>query len=131
MSSSYETEAKQRWGQTEAYAIAAKRTKNYSSTDWALIKSEAATIYQGFYAHRSQPAESAEIKSLVQAWREHLDRWYYPCSMEMLVGLADIYEQDVRFQQNIDKVGGEGTCACMIDAIRDYSSRVSSQSISE
>lgn len=120
MSDSYHREAQQRWGQTASYKIAAQRTQSYTSEDWVRIKSEAAEIYQVFQMHREAEMDCAELRLAVRRWQHHIDRWFYPCDGETLIGLADLYEMDVRFQENIDKVGGEGTADCMILAIRHH-----------
>ena len=42
---------------------------------------------------------------MVEAHRAHIDRWFYPCSVEMQRGLAAMYVADPRFAANIDKYG--------------------------
>ena len=37
--------------------------------------------------------------------RLSIDRWFYPCSPKMHYGLADMWEADRRFADNIDKYG--------------------------
>ena len=44
MNDPYESETKRRWGQTEAFKIAAERTKSYTPEDWVRIKAEAKEI---------------------------------------------------------------------------------------
>jgi hypothetical protein len=46
-----------------------------------------------------------------------IDRWFYPCSKAMHRGLADLYEADARFAQNIDR-HGKGLTAFLAVAIR-------------
>ncbi|TFI31862.1 MerR family transcriptional regulator, partial [Micrococcus endophyticus] len=36
----YQAEAEQRWGETDAWAESARRTKHYSKQDWERIKAE-------------------------------------------------------------------------------------------
>ena len=38
----YAAEVKERWGDTEAYAESARRTKSYTEADWVRIKGEEA-----------------------------------------------------------------------------------------
>ena len=111
-------EAEKKWGNTEAYKIAAKRTKSYTSTDWKRIKLESRSIYEGFQKTRAEPLDSQEVLRWVEQWQQHIDQYYYPCSDELLLSLAQLYEQDPRYQKNIDKVGGTGTSNRMIEAIR-------------
>lgn len=115
-------EAQKRWGQTQAYKIAAQRTQSYTPTDWKRIKLEARAIYQGFQQSQTLSLADDEVKRWVDAWQHHIDQYYYPCDNQMLCHLADLYEQDLRYAKNIDKVGGEGTAQRMIEAIRHYHS---------
>lgn len=125
MKDPYESESKRRWGQTEAFKIAAERTKSYTAEDWIRIKAEAEEIYQGFQQSTDQSLDSKKVKRWVDAWQQHLDATYYPCSDEQLLSLADLYEQDVRYAKNIDKVGGVGTSERMVAAIRYWKSAIS------
>lgn len=120
MNDPYESESKRRWGQTEVFKIAAERTKCYTAEDWMRIKAEAKEIYQGFQQSTDLPVNSKDVHKLVEAWQQHLHTTYYPCSDEQLLSLADLYEQDARYANNIDKIGGVGTTERMIAAIRHW-----------
>ncbi len=41
----YEAEAKERWGETEAYRESARRSRRYGKDDWRQIQEEQAAIY--------------------------------------------------------------------------------------
>lgn len=122
MSDKYKDEAQQRWGQTDSYQIAAQRTQSYTPEDWIQIKSEAADIYRIFHLNREAYMDCVELRNAVRRWQLHINQWFYPCDDQLLLGLADLYEMDMRFQDNIDKIGGEGTAQCMILAIRHHAS---------
>jgi hypothetical protein len=49
--------------------------------------------------------------------REHIDRWFYACSPQMHVRLAEMYVHDERFAEFFDK-HGEGLSSYVADAIR-------------
>jgi DNA-binding transcriptional MerR regulator len=114
----HEEEARQRWGDTEAYAQSAQRTSGYTKQDWEAIQAEAADIYAGFVAlqRRGIAADSPEVATMVEAHREHISRWFYDCSPEIHAGLGQMYVADQRFADNIDK-SGEGLSAYMSAAI--------------
>lgn len=118
--SDYQNEAKDRWGHTDAYQIAAQRTASYTAADWEQIRTEAANIYQVFYQYRHDLPDTPALQQAVERWRVHLERWFYPCDGQMLQSLADLYENDPRFQHNIDKIGGDGTAGAMVSAMRYY-----------
>ena len=54
---------------------------------------------------------------IAERHRLSIDRWFYPCSMVMHLGLADMYESDHRFGENIDK-HGPGVTMFLVEAIR-------------
>ncbi len=47
--------------------------------------------------------ESAEAMRAAESHRENITRWYYDCTYEMQVGLADMYLADPRFMANYEK----------------------------
>ena len=40
---------------------------------------------------------------LEEKHRKNIDRWYYPGSPEMHVGLSDMYTADPRFEEHFEK----------------------------
>jgi hypothetical protein len=56
------------------------------------------------------------VQALVEAHRAHIDRWFYPCSVDMHKGLGAMYVQDARFKANLDKVA-PGFAQYLSDAI--------------
>jgi hypothetical protein len=42
---------------------------------------------------------------IAERHRVSIERWFYPCSFALHAGLADGYEADSRFGENIDKFG--------------------------
>lgn len=47
--------------------------------------------------------ESEDGRAAAEAMRQHIARWFYPCSPEMHAGLADMYESDGRFSAHYEK----------------------------
>lgn len=105
--SKYEAEVKRRWGHTDSYEESARRTKSYTAEDWKQMKAEQAAIYaEAFTALKAGSApDSVEAMDIAERHRLSIDRWFYPCSVAMHAGLADGYEADRRFAENIDKLG--------------------------
>jgi DNA-binding transcriptional MerR regulator len=123
--SQYEAEAKQRWGQTDAYKTSQTRAKSYRKEDWEQIKTEQDAIYADLAAAMTtgKPASGQEAMDVAERHRLSIDRWFYPCSQAMHVGLADMYESDERFAANIDKYGA-GLTAYFAEAIRANAKRL-------
>jgi DNA-binding transcriptional MerR regulator len=103
----YEAEVEQRWGNTEAYRISRQRTDAYTEKDWQTFKEEAAAIYGDAYAalQSGKRPEDPAVMAIAERHRLSIDRWFYPCSVNMHSGLADMYEADKRFADTIDQAG--------------------------
>lgn len=103
--SRHEAEARARWGETDAYKESARRTSTYTKADWARYKAEAhdlmsdaANLFRAGVA-----ADGDEAMAVAERHRRSIDRWFYPCPPALHAGLADMYEVDARFAENIDR----------------------------
>ena len=117
----YETEARQRWGNTAAYREYEQKTKNYTKEKWAEVNSGLMAIFAEFAAVKNSgaSADSAEAQALVAKLQAHITANYYTCTNEILAGLGEMYVCDERFKKNIDKYG-DGTAEFAADAIATY-----------
>ena len=117
-------EAQQRWGRTDAYEASMKRTKSYTEADWLKLKEEQGAIYADAFAALKAGTSPADTIAMDVAERHRLsiDRWFYPCSTRMHCGLAEMYESDERFRENIDEHGA-GLTAFLSAAIRANAKR--------
>ena len=101
----HEKEVQERWGKTDAYQESARRTNGYKADDWARIKAESDGIEAGM-AELMKAGEAADgPRAMDQAEHARLliDRWFYPCSHRMHVGLADMYTADGRFAAHYEE----------------------------
>ncbi|MBE6651319.1 MAG: hypothetical protein E7613_08410 [Ruminococcaceae bacterium] len=121
----YETEARSRWGNTDAYREHEQKTKNYTKKKWAEANDGLMAIFAEFAACKDSgaSADSAEAKELVIKLQHHITENYYTCTDETLVGLGKMYVADERFKKNIDKYG-EGTVDFAAEAIAVYCRKV-------
>jgi MerR family transcriptional regulator, thiopeptide resistance regulator len=119
----YEQEAKERWGKTEAYRESRRRTQAYTADDWKRYRAENDAVMAAFVSALGQgkAADDPAVLELAEQHRLLIDRWFYPCSHEMHARLADMYEADPRFAENIDKAGA-GLTPFLSAAIRANSS---------
>ena len=117
----YETEARERWGDTSAYREHEEKTKHYTKEKWAEANDGLMAIFAEFAACKQSRAstDSAEVQALVAEFQAHITANYYTCTDEILAGLGKMYVADERFKQNIDKYG-EGTAEFAADAIEVY-----------
>ena len=117
----YETEARERWGATDAYREHEQKTKNYSKEKWAEANEGLMAIFAEFAALKNSgvAADSAEAQALVAKLQAHITENYYTCTDEILAGLGQMYVADERFKKNIDKYG-DGTAEFVSEGIRIY-----------
>ena len=117
----YETEARERYGDTAAYREHEQKTKNYTKEKWAEANDGLMAIFAEFAACKESGASfvSAEVQVLVAKLQTHITANYYTCTDEILAGLGKMYVADERFKKNIDKYG-EGTAEFAAEGIRIY-----------
>ena len=118
MSNKYEAEARERWGDTEAYREHEHKTKNYTKEKWAEANDGLMAIFAEFATCKANGAtpDSVEAQALVTKLQNHITDNYYTCTDEILAGLGKMYVADERFKKNIDK-NGDGTAAFAAEAI--------------
>ena len=117
----YETEARSRWGNTDAYRESEQKTKNYTKEKWTEANDGLMAIFAEFAALKNSGAvaDSAEAQALVDKLQAYITENYYTCADEILAGLGKMYVADERFKKNIDKYG-EGTAEFVSEGIRIY-----------
>ena len=117
----YKEEAKERWGNTDAYKEHAQKTKGYSKAKWNDMVEEMNAIFGEFALcmKNGGTPESAEAQSLVKTLQDHITANYYTCTNQILAGLGQMYVADERFRNNIDK-HADGTAAFACEAIACY-----------
>ena len=117
----YETEARSRWGNTDAYREHEQKTKNYTKEKWSEANDGLMSIFAEFAECKNAglAPNVPEVQSLVVKLREYITQNYYTCTDEILAGLGQMYVADERFKKNIDKYG-EGTAEFAAEGIRIY-----------
>jgi DNA-binding transcriptional MerR regulator len=101
----YEAEVEERWGNTDAYKESQKRVKRYGKAEWDAIKAEGDAIYRKLadLMAAGTPARDPAVQAAAEEHREHISKWFYPCSKEIHRGLGEMYVADPRFTANLDR----------------------------
>jgi MerR family transcriptional regulator, thiopeptide resistance regulator len=125
----YEEEAKERWGGSAEYEESIKRTRRYTREDWKRLGVEAGAIHEGFAQAMDAmvPPTDARAMDLAERHRQHISRWFYPCSFEIHTGLGQMYVADPRFAANYEPIR-TGMAQYICDAIRANAERSSRDS---
>lgn len=117
--SQYAQEARERWGQTDAYRESEKRTAAYGKQEWAAVRAESDAIMREFAALVGQAPDSPAVQAAVGKWQAHISARYYACTDSILAGLGEMYLADERFTKTLESFG-TGTAKLMSDGIRAY-----------
>ena len=117
----YEVEAKQRWGETDAYKEHQEKTADYSKDKWQEVNDGLMTIFAKFAEcmKNGNTADLDDAQALVKELQNYITENYYTCTTEILAGLGLMYVADERFKANIDK-SGDGTAEFASKAIENY-----------
>lgn len=117
----YESEAKERWGKTEAYKEHTEKTKDYSKDKWQSVTDGLDSIFGEFAecVKDGNAPDSEAAKALTEKLQKHITDNFYTCTNEILSGLGQMYVCDERFTRNIDK-HGVGTAEFVNKAIIEY-----------
>lgn len=120
----YEEEARRRWGDTPAFAESQRRTKRCSTADMARMKAELEDVeaeLARLLAAGVAP-DAPEAAAAAEAHRQHITRWFYDCSHDIHVGLAEMYLSDERFTEHYERRAA-GLAAFVAAAIRANAQR--------
>jgi len=120
----YADEARERWGETEAYQESARRTKSYGKSDWAAMRAESERSMKTFAAllERGVAPVSPEAMDAAEEARLLIDRWFYPCSKAMHATLGEMYVADPRFTATYENIK-PGLAAFVSAAIKANAAR--------
>ena len=110
----YAAEAKEKWGNTEAYKEYEQKPKRGDPSDALMsLFAEAGKL-------RHLSPESAEAQAAVAGIQTFITDNFYTCTKQIFAGLGQMYVADERFKANIDAAGGEGTADFVSKAIEIY-----------
>ncbi|MDO5559948.1 MAG: MerR family transcriptional regulator [Oscillospiraceae bacterium] len=120
----YEKEAKEKWGDTDAYKESSKKTAGYSKDKWNEVNAGMDALMAEFAQcmNNGVKPQDNEAQELVSRWQAFITDNYYSCTKEVLAGLGQMYTSDERFMKNIDS-HSTGTAEFMSAAIAEYCSK--------
>jgi DNA-binding transcriptional MerR regulator len=120
----YQEEARERWGDTEAWRQSQQRTSQYTKADWQAIKAEAdginARLVEALQA--GEPAHSPAAMDAAEAHRQHITRWFYDCPAEMHACISEMYVSDPRFAKTYEDMA-PGLAQYVRDAVHANAAR--------
>ena len=114
----YKAEAKQRWGNTEAYKQSVARTKNWTKEDYKRIGEEGLALTKQIALVMNLPVSDPKVQELIKLHHDGIEV-FYTCSMEMYRGLAEMYITDPRFAKYYEDIA-PGLAKFVHDAILHF-----------
>ena len=117
----YDVEVNARWGDTDAFREYKSKTSGYDTDKWQTVNDGLSTAFLKFSEclKSGKTADCDEVLKLVKDLQDYITKNYYTCTNEILSGLGQMYVNDERFKNNIDKCG-EGTAEFVSLAIKNY-----------
>ena len=117
-------EVEERWGDTDAYRESQRRVSRYTKADWDRLKADAAAATNAMVnaMQAGKPADSVEAMDGAEAHRRHISDWFYDCTYEIHLGLAEMYLADPRFTATYDNIA-PGLAQYVHDAISANAAR--------
>ncbi len=116
----YARQARESWGQTEAYQEYEQKFAGKSLVQEQQLGIGIMSIIAELgRMKKSDPADGA-AQAQVEKLQKHISDHYYACSDEILSSLGRMYVRDGRFKKNIDNAGGDGTAEFTHRAIEAY-----------
>lgn len=116
----YKQEARERWGGTEAYQEYVMKQMRLTPDESRRQGEEVIDFLKEIGQMRHLPVDSAEVQQKVKELQQLFTRNFYNCTNQILSALGEMYVDNNRFRQNIDKECGEGAAEFLRDVIRVY-----------
>ena len=117
----YKNEAKERWGNTDAYKEYSQTSKGYSKEKFNALGEGMEKVLEEFAICMNSGAtfDSEEAQKLVKKLQNYITENFYTCTNEILASLGQMYVADERFKNNIDK-HSVGTTEFVSKAIEEF-----------
>jgi DNA-binding transcriptional MerR regulator len=127
-SENYETEAEERWGNTDAWAQSQARTATFSKQQWIEIKQAGDDLNRRLAATMTAGAAPDSVEAMDLAEEHHQSiQTFYDCPYPMHRGLAEMYVTDERFAKTYNDVA-PGLAVWLRDAINANADRAEATS---
>lgn len=114
----YAQEAKEKWGNTDAYKQSQARVGKMTKAQMAQLKEDGKKHMEALAAAMDLGVESPEVQALIKKSHESVN-FFYDCSVEMFRNLGKMYEDDPRYGAYYEKFR-PGLAAFVHKAIEVY-----------
>jgi hypothetical protein len=111
-------EAKERWGNTDAYRQSIERLRGWKKKDFDRVKKEGEALAKELAEAMDEDVKSQRVQGLVEKHYQSIQQ-FYDCPYAMYRGLGEMYVSDPRFTAHYDKYR-PGLALWLRDAINYY-----------
>lgn len=119
----YSAEVKERWGDTIQYKEYKEKSKNRTKQDFENINDIFMNIFSELGELKHLSVEDEKVQEKIKLLQDFISKNYYTCTNEILYSLGQMYVNDERLKNNIDKVAGDGSAQFVCKAISIYCSK--------
>ena len=116
----YSRQAKEQWGNTDAYKEFEEKSKDWNSDSTKSIMDNFMKIFAEFGTMKDQNPNEEKVQLQVKKLQDYITKNFYHCTKEILLGLGKMYAAGGEFTENIDKAGGSGTAEFTAKAIEIF-----------
>lgn len=116
----YARQAKESYGQTEAYREFEEKTANRTGEEWTIISTKFMGLFAELGTMRGLAPEDERVQTQVEKIRAFITEYYYNCTVEIFGSLGSMYGGGGSMSENIDRAGGTGTAEFADRAIQVY-----------
>lgn len=114
----YHEEAKQRWGNTDAYKQSMERVSKMTKAQMDKLKADGKAHLKAIADAMPKGISHPDVQALIAKSHEGIN-FFYDCSLEMFRNLSNMYVEDPRFKATYENVA-PGLAQFMRDAIHYY-----------
>ena len=116
----YASQAKAKWGKTDAYQEFEQKTKGQTPEEMKSTGDALMDIFVELGTIRHASPDSVGAQALIAKLQAFITEHYYTCTPQILRGLGQMYIAGDSMTESIDKAGGEGTAEFTNKAIEIY-----------
>lgn len=117
----YQQEAKERWGNTDAYRTSMEKVSKMTKAQMDKLKEDGKKFTQKLADNMDKPVGSDEVQSLIEEHYKGI-QFFYECPISFYRNLGQMYVDDARFTAYYDKFK-PGLAVWLRDAIMVFCDR--------
>lgn len=116
----YAAQAKESWGNTEAYKEFEEKSKDWTKETTGNIAKDMMALFVEFGEMKDLDPGEEKVQAQVKKLQDYITVHFYNCTNQILFGLGQMYAAGGEFTENIDNYGGKGTAEFTQKAIEIY-----------